>query len=237
MKKKVISAILIALVLTSCAAIGEEKPYSSLTAKHLTIWTVADPLYYVMALADAFAFLSSKTGYQRGFSKCYKKYSTNRGKLLTVFQSYIKTPKAHDSTYAGPPPETLPAAEAFDKLISLYCKDERTGAPATSKENPHSFATGKDYIIWNANEQVYYVMGLADAFAYLARKTGFLEGISKCYRQDRVNSAHLMIHFEGYIEDYKFFYKDYSGPDPKTLPAAEAFLQFNKLLCEGFVKE
>ena len=112
-----------------------------------------------------------------------------------------------------------------------------TSHTATGGEKHHSFATGKDYTIWNPNDQIHYVMGLADAFAYLAQRTGFLKGISKCYRQDKVNSAHLMNQFKGYVENYKFFYKDYSGPDPKTLPAAEAFLQFNKLLCEGIVKD
>ena len=193
--------------------------------------------HYIMGLADGFTYLSAKTGHQRGLSDCFRKYGTHVGNLIIRFDSFIKTPQIFDEEYAGPPPETLPAAEAFDKLISHYCKDERTGTPATRKENPHSFATGKDYIIWNANGQIYYVRGLADAFAYLAQKTGYLEGISKCYRQDRVNSAHLMNQFIGYVENYKFYDKDYSGPAPKTLPAAEAFLQFNKLLCGGILKD
>ena len=112
-----------------------------------------------------------------------------------------------------------------------------TSHAATGGEEPHSFAAGKDYIIWNPNDQIHYVMGLADAFAYLSRKTGFMDGISRCYRQDRINSAHLMNQFIGYVKNYKFYYKDYSGPDPKTLPAAEAFHQFNKLLCEGIAKD
>ena len=101
----------------------------------------------------------------------------------------------------------------------------------------HSFMSGDYYSGLRHDRQIYYVMGLADAFAYLAQKTGFLEGISKCYRQDKVNSAHLMNQFNGYVENYKFYDKDYSGPDPKTLPAAEAFHQFNKLLCEGIIKD
>ncbi len=112
-----------------------------------------------------------------------------------------------------------------------------TSHTATGEENPHSFASGKDYTIWNPNDQVHYAMGLADAFTYLAKRTGFLYGISRCYHENKVISARLMNQFEGYVENYKFFYKDYSGPDPKTLPAAEAFHQFNKLLCEGIVKD
>ena len=114
-------------------------------------------------------------------------------------------------------------------MISYPSAGEQTG--------PHSFMSGDYYSGLRHDRQIYYVMGLADAFAYLAQKTGFLEGISRCYRQDKVNSVHLMNQFEGYVENYKFFNKDYSGPDPKTLPAAEAFHLFNKLLCEGFLKD
>ena len=63
------------------------------------------------------------------------------------------------------------------------------------------------------------------------------KGFRGVIAKTKVNSAHLMNQFEGYVENYKFFYKDYSGPDPKTLPAAEAFHQFNKLLCGGFLKD
>lgn len=108
---------------------------------------------------------------------------------------------------------------------------------AGDQTDPHSFMSGDYYSGLRHDRQIYYVMGLADAFTYLAQKTGFLEGISHCYRENKIISARLMNQFNGYVENYKDYYKDYSRPDPKTLPAAEAFLQFNKLLCEGFVKE
>ena len=80
-------------------------------------------------------------------------------------------------------------------------------------------------------------MGLADAFTYLAKRENFMEGISKCYRENKMISARLMNQFEGYIESPGAYYKNYSGQSLKILPAAEAFYRFNKLLCDEIVKD
>lgn len=237
MKIKALIAILVVWALSACAVPVTESPHSFATGKNYTEWKANSQVHYVMGLADAFTYLSAKNGHQLGLSNCFRKYGVHEVNLMNRLDSYIKTPQVFDRKYAGPPQEILPAAEVFDQLSSLYCKEERSSASSTIREKPHSFRNGKDYTIWNPNDQVHYAMGLADAFAYLAQRTGFLEGISRCYRENKVISARLMNQFKGYVESYKDYYKDYSGPNPQTLPAAEAFHQFNKLLCEGFLKD
>ena len=152
--------------------------------------------------------------------------------MAITFEGYIERTKAYDWNYDGPPLETLPAVEVFDKLSSLYCKDERTGAPATRKEKPHSYTTGKHVTIWSFADPANYVMGLADAFSFLSAKTGYQRGFSDCYKKLGANRGELLTSFRSYIKTPKTYDKTYVGPPLKNLPAAEVFDKFSPLYCK-----
>ncbi len=122
MRNKVIFTFLATLALTACAATGVEKPHSFRTAKSYTVWKADPKVHYVMGLADAFAYLSAKTGYQPGLSDCIRKYASSEIGLMRSFKNFIKLPHAFGVKPTDPQPKTLPAAEAFDQFSTLYCK-------------------------------------------------------------------------------------------------------------------
>jgi len=224
--------VLVALALSACAAADAEKPHSYATGKDFTIKNDSDQVYYVTGLADAFTYLSAKTGYQKGLSDCYRKYDVSRPTLAVEFERLIKWTKPYDGKYDGPPLETLPAAEVFDKLSSLYCKDERTGAASVRDEKPHSYTTGKYVTIWSFADPANYLMGLADAFVFLSRKTGYRRGFSECYGKHFADRKELLASFRAFMKKPKPLGETHNDKPLALLPAAEVFDKFSSLFCK-----
>ncbi len=125
MRNKVVFTFLATLVLTACAATKVEKPHSFRTAKNYTVWKADPKIHYVMGLADAFAYLSAKTGHQPGLSDCIREYASSEVGLMFSFGSFIRLPHAFGVKPTDPQPKTLPAAEAFDQFSTLFCKINR----------------------------------------------------------------------------------------------------------------
>ena len=184
--------VLMALALSACATANGEKPHRFMMGKDFTIRNNSDQVYYATGLADGFTYVSIKTGYQRGLSNCYKKYNVSRPELAITLVGFIERTKAYDRNYNGPPLETLSAVEVFDKLSSLYCKDERAGTHKTGNEKPYSYTTGKHVIIRSFADPANYVMGLADAFAFLSAETGFQRNLSDCYKKYGKEISHYL---------------------------------------------
>lgn len=124
MRKKAVFVVLVALALWSCSATNGKKPYSFASGEDFTAWTASDRLQYVVGLADAFVYISAKTGHRKGLSECFEKHGVDKVRLMITFENYIKKPLAYDRRYSGADLRTLPAAEAFEKMSLLYCDDE-----------------------------------------------------------------------------------------------------------------
>ena len=133
MKKNILFMFVASLALMACAATGVEKPHSFRTGKDYTVWKGDPKIHYVMGLADAFSYLSAKTGHQPGLSDCIRKYASSEAGLMRSFYDFIKLPHAFGVKPTDPRPKTLPAAEAFDQFSTLFCKINRSGQPASGK--------------------------------------------------------------------------------------------------------
>lgn len=232
MKRTIVIPALMALALSACAAESENR-YSFAIGRDFIVLGNSDQVYYVTGLADAFTYLSAKTGHQPGLSDCYRKYDVSRPELAITFEGYIDTPKAFNREYAGSDPKTLPTAEVFDQMSTLFCKDERTDTTSTDKGEAHSFETAKYLTIWSVADPAYYVAGLADAFAFLSARTGYRRGLSECYRKRYADRKELMASFRSYIKTPKAHDQAYAGPPLEPLPAAEVFDQFSDLYCKN----
>ncbi len=126
MRKKILFTFMILMVLSSCAATSGGKPHSFRTAKNYTVWKGDPQIHYVMGLADAFTYLSAKTGHQPGLSDCIRKYASSEAGLMGSFYDFIKLPHSFGVKPTDPQPKTLPAAEAFDQFSILFCKINRS---------------------------------------------------------------------------------------------------------------
>jgi hypothetical protein len=126
MKKKILVTFMATLLLSACAATNGEKPHSFRTGKDYTVWKADPKIHYVMGLADAFAYLSAKTGHQPSLSDCIRKYANSEAGLMGSFYDFIKLPHAFGVKPTDPQPKNLPAAEAFDQFSTLFCKINRS---------------------------------------------------------------------------------------------------------------
>ena len=128
MKKNIFFTFMVLMVLSSCAATSGENPHSFRNGKDYTVWKADPKIHYVMGLADAFTYLSAKTGHQPGLSDCIRKYASSETGLMNRFASYIKLPHAFGVKPTDPQPKTLPAAEAFDQFSTLFCRINRSAS-------------------------------------------------------------------------------------------------------------
>lgn len=230
MKLRLIVPAVVMLALNACAT-DEEDLRSFVSGRDFVVLGNSDQVYYVTGLADAFTYLSAKTGHQPGLSSCYRKYDVNTPALAIELEGYIKRPLAYDRNYIGPDLVTLPAAEVFDRLSSLYCKNERLDPAFSLESGPHSFVPANEVRIWRFADPAYFVAGLADAFGFFSESTGYRRGLSDCYRKRYADRNELMASFRRYIKSPRTHDQAAAGPLLETLPAAEVFDEFSSLYC------
>ena len=108
-------------------------------------------------------------------------------------------------------------------LILLVCTSSALG----EEQQANTFVDTEMLKRLPETERQIYVAGLADAFTYLSRKTGYLDGLNKCFAEQKVTVRKIDDLLLKIISNENY---------PGISPAAQGFDISQQLGCQSYLK-